>query len=353
MTRIETEKYKTYIQELISYLNIDERDINVWCDFIELLCYINPDKIIFREDIERELESYVDGGIQLASLKEVSMQMGFDVSDSHIFSNNGSFDWGADETSKNDLLSQITNMWFNHLKLRELSFGKYYPFKISNDLSEISSKNYLNLSKSNKLYLYFLLTSNRNGLSRKQQKRLEFDFEPIAFESFKSIIPINGKAHLMGKGSHTHMDFKKNKFGKFKLLADCLKVGIKVTENYFKSKDSGEGGFDFIGWLTYQDDLPNNHVFSGQATCMKNWEKKHYESTKEQMSGILDTSKIGSYTNTLFIPYHFRLGNDWAMPSHVVGKNYVLFDRFRILLNLNVAQVNAKLIPSLILKAIG
>ena len=353
MTRIETEKYKKYIQELIPSLNIDERDINVWCDLIEMLCYINPDKIIFREDIERELESYVDGGIQLASLKEVSIQMGFDVSDSHIFSNDGFVDFGSDETSKSDLLSQITNMWFNHLKLRELTFGKFYPFKIGEDLSEISSKSYSSLSKSNKLYLYFLLTSNRNGLSRKQQKRLEFDFEPIAFEAFKSIIPSKGKAYLMGKGSYTDVDFKKNKFGKFKLLADSLKVGIKVTEHYFKLKDSGEGGFDFIGWLTYQDDLPNNHVYAGQATCMNNWEKKHYDSDKKQLGGILGTSRIGSFTNTLFIPYHFRLGNDWAMPTYVVAKDYVLFDRFRILSNLNVAKINAKLIPSLVIKAIG
>jgi hypothetical protein len=353
MTVTEARKYKKYINEIVPSINIDERDLNIWCDVIEMLCFINKDKVIFREDIERELEGLVDGGIQLAALKEISQQMGFDLDDNHIFSNNGTIDWGSDDSSRNDLLNQITNMWFNHLKQRQISFGYYYPFKVNRNLSEISCKTYSQLTKKNKLYLYFTLASKRKGLSRAQQKRLEFDFEPIAFESFKSLLPTNGVAFLIGKGSYTADLFKSNKYNKFKLLASKLKTNLRVSDNYFRPRDSGENGIDFIGWLTYNDDLPNNHVYAGQATCMKDWETKYNESSKKEMGGILDTSKIGSYTNALFIPYHFKLGHDWAKPSYVVAKDYVLFDRYRILMNLNVRNINNRLIPTNILQAIA
>lgn len=353
MKRREILDFKDFIDESLSEINLDERDINVWCDLIELLCYTNVDKIYFKEDIERELEGIVDGGIQLASLREVSEQMGFDIDDTHIFANDGAIDWGSEDASKSDLLEQITSMWFNHLKLRQLSFGVFYPFIISDDLSEISCKKYSKLTKSNKLYLYFTLTSRRNGLNRKKQKRLEFDFEPIAFESFKSLIPVNGKAYLMGKGSYTAPLFMANKFEKFRLLSTRIKANIRVTENYFRPKDSGENGIDFIGWLTYDDDMSSNNVYAGQATCMLAWESKYNDSSKNEMGGILDVSKVGSYTNALFIPYHFKIGNNWAKPSYVDAKNFVLFDRYRILKNIKIKNINNKLLPEEILKAIS
>ncbi|CAN5757774.1 hypothetical protein BH11BAC3_BH11BAC3_11740 [soil metagenome] len=353
MTSIELKNFKSYLEDLKTTVNLDERDINIWCDIIEILCFTNSDKLIFREDIERELEKLVDGGIQLEALKEISRQMGFDIPDAHIFSTGGGVDWGSDDASKNDLLNQITNMWFSHLLLRQKEFGDYYPFKIRADRSEITSKNVRELSKSNKLYLYFLITSKRGGLIKARQTRLELDFEPIAFEAFKTLIPNGGKSHLMGKGTYTSTDFKVNKYNKFNLLANILKVQIKVSPNYFHPKDSGENGFDFIGWLLHSDTLSNNPVYAGQATCMRDWNVKYNESSSQNLGGILDTSKVGSYTNSLFIPYHFRVGNNWAYPSYVEAKNYILFDRFRILKSINIANIANRLIPHDLIKEIA
>ncbi len=354
MNKEGVKKYKNYLDGLKSSTNLDERDVNAWCDLIELLCYTNDDKLIFREDIERELEKFVDGGIQLAALSEISVQMGYDIDDTHIFSNQGNVDWGSDESAKNDLLSQITNIWFSHLQLRQKEFGDYYPFQIKNDNSEISCKRFYRLNKKNKLYLYFLLTSKRNGLEKAQQTRLELDFEPIAFEAFKSLLPLNGEAHLMGKGSYTSPQFRKNKYNKFKFLSDILKVKMKVTENYFSPKDSGENGIDFIGWLSFDDELPNNMIFAGQATCMDSWSEKEYDSSINRgFAPILDASKIGAYINSLFIPFHFKVGNNWAYPTKVEARQYILFDRFRILNAINIAKIKGNLIPQVILRAIA
>jgi hypothetical protein len=349
----EVKKYKNFLEEISNQVNIDERDINTWCDIIEMQCFTNSDKIIFREDIERDIERLVDGGIQLASLKEVSEQMGFDIDNSHIFSNSGNIDFGSDESSKSDLLSQITSMWFSHLRQRQQLFGTYYPFKVSKDCSEISCKKYNLFTKPNRIYMYFILASKRGGLSLSEQRKIEFNFEPIAFEAFKKIMPNNAVSYLMGKGKYTNEQFKGNKFKKFKLLSDTLNTGIKVSKDHFRMKDTGENGIDFIGWDKYFDDLPNNHVFTGQATCMKDWSGKEYESSKEALSGILHTSKIGSFTNVLFIPYHFKVGNNWADQTKVDGRKYILFDRFRILKHIDFNKVNNNLLPNGILKAIA
>lgn len=347
----EIKKYKDYLEELKSSTSIDERDINLWCDIIEMLCFVNVDRQLFREDLEEEMLKYADGGLQLAAMKDISIQMGYDIDDSHIF-NSQNVDLGTEDAPFNDLLNQITNMWFNHLQVRQSLFNEYYPFKISVDNSEITCKSYTRMNKKHRLYLYFLLTSIRSGLTRKKQKRLEFDFEPIAFEAFKSILPQNSESHLMGKGSYTSVQFKVNKYNKFKKLAETLNVEVRIPESYFKLRDSGENGIDFLGWLKFKDELPNNFVYAGQATCMTDWKGKYKESSLDELGGIIDTAKIGNHTNTLFIPYHFKVGKNWAYTSYVEAKKYVLFDRFRILSNIDIRNVSNDLVPNIILLAL-
>ena len=346
-------KYKDYINNLKSTINLDERDINNWCDLIELLCLTNPDKEFFREDLERDIESLVDGGLQLASLKEISEQMSFDLTDSHIFLTSGRLDWGSNDSARNDLLNQLTNMWFSHLQLRQREFKGFYPFKVEKDGSKIICKPYKKLSKKNKLYLHLLLTAQKNGFNKSLQTHLSFDFEPIAFESFKCLIPKKAEAYLLGKGPYSTARFKKLKHDKFSQLASILNIKMKVSIAYFHPKDTGENGIDFIGWQKYDNTLPNNSVFAGQATCMSNWSKKYNESSVQEMGGILDTSNVGSYVNSLFIPYHFKVGRNWAYSTYVDAKNYILFDRFRILNNLNTRKINNIIVAEELIKAIA
>lgn len=352
MTRAEVTTYKNYLEEIKSVLALDERDVNLWCDLIEMLCFTNPDKEIFREDIERDLEHFIDGGIQLAALKELAEQMGFTINNDHPFANAGA-DLNNDDAAISDLLDQLTNVWFKQLLLRKRIFGDFYPFKIAKDRSGISCKKYYRFNKRNKLYMYFLLASTRGGLPLNRQRRIEFDFEPIAFNAFKKLVPPKGKSYIMGKGSYTSEEFRRNKFNKFNLLADSLNSSIKVTENYFNPKDSGENGIDFISWLSFKDGLPNNKVIAGQATCTSDWKGKYYESSKNEFGAIIDTSKVGAYVNSLFIPYHFKLGHNWAYPTNVENKDFILFDRYRILNNLRVQDVRNNLLPRKILEAIS
>lgn len=352
MNSLEVTKYKKYINELKEGTLISERDINVWCDLIELLCLTNPDKVFNREDLERDIEHQIGGGMQLEALKEISIQMGFDIPESHVLSSENT-DWGSDRGDKSDLLNQVTNIWFSHLLTRQREYGSYYPFSISKDCSEISCKAVKSLTKKNRLYLYMLIASNRLGLNKKVQKRLEFDFEPISFEAFKTLVPSRGLAFLFGKGKYTTKVFKNKKYDKLLELSQKLNLVLVPSRSMFKPNDTGEAGFDFLGWFDFKDSNANSVIYAGQATCQKEWHTKYYESSRETMIGLLDLSSIGGYINSLFIPYQYRVGCDWPVAHTVRGRLYVLFDRHRILNSISISNIDDALLPDDVIMAIA
>jgi hypothetical protein len=61
--------------------------------------------------------------------------------------------------------------------------------------------------------------------------------------------------------------------------------------------------------------------------------------------------RVGGYINSLFIPYHFRIGFDWAYPDKVYSKEFVIFDRHRILSTIDIKKVNNKIIPETVINA--
>lgn len=348
-------KYKDRLNEQPSSVKFDEMDINIGCDILELLCFIHPDKQILREDFERELEKDVLSNHEQAVVRKIAEQMGFDLPDNQVINEGTADDLGADAPAEFDAIEQFTRYLFSHLSIREKIFGASYPFFISEDRDTITCNKYEDFTKAQKLYLYFLVTSNRSGLTLAAQRKLEFDFEPIAFEAFKAIIPSGGSAHLLGKGQYSDEDFKTKKYDKFKLLSEKIKVNLQpyIDKNHFSPKDTGENGIDFIGWLTFSDNLPNNIVYAGQATCKWQWADKYVDSSLENLGGIIDPSHIGGYINSLFIPYHFAVGNNWAYPDFIVSKKFVLLDRFRILKNINIVNIDDALIPDDLFRAIA
>ncbi len=153
---------------------------------------------------------------------------------------------------------------------KELLVGDY-PFVINEKAICLKE----NLTGRQQLYILLLLASNLDYLN-KLQSALTTDFERISYEVLKSYLPNNAIVRQFGKNS----DYIGNAKEKIKALAGDL--NIRCNENLIQETATGnqERGLDIIGWVPFNDEIPNLLTILGQCACGKEWYKKKGETER-------------------------------------------------------------------------
>lgn len=342
----------SFIEKLYNLPSPEDKDLNKWCDIIELLCLTNKDKEISKGDIRNDIVQDNAGSDIDELADEVYEEEEDTYHENEILQTEQ--DFGSEEAVIQDNISQFINSWFELLKYRESILGDFYPFKISEDYASIEIKS-RDLTNSQKFYLYLLLSSNLRLIDKAKATALAANFELFAFSAFSYLFP-NGdkvKKYIFGKGKHRHADFKElNKFNLFKKLATLLNTELQfyITEETFSQYDTGEGGLDLVGWINFHDNNPGKLIVFGQCACGEEWEDKAFESSELNWETILNCSVLPSIVNSLFIPRLFRNPSGWQRQDKI--KRAILFDRYRILKSIELNEELTTYLPHEIISAL-
>lgn len=228
-----------------------------------------------------------------------------------------------DQGEDNDVKENLIDSIFRELQNRTYLFKNDYPFEILEGDKIILKANVENNTRQ-KVYIFLLLASNLSifGLFNHE---LTTEFETISYEALKNFLPPKSIIKEMG----VNTQYSGNTIDKINQLAN--EINIKVDEEAIKQiskKANKEKGLDLIGWIPFDDGLPNLLLILCQCACGKEWYNK--------------LSETGSYENylrfyrkkpihTLFIPYsqiNYQEGGFYQSDKII---DTLLFDRKRIL----------------------
>src|SRR5690606_14454 len=272
-------------------INLDkprDADIHTLADFAELLCLITHDRICDRETLSDHLH---------------------DIGDMHL-----------SDDQLNDCYSQLA--W------RKNAFEEFYPFTL--DLGERSLQAIENFTYKHEAYVLILLCANLPFIEARQ--KIADYFEKLSLNALSEFWPKNGEATPFGKNNTV---FKGTKAERINHLASLIGADGRCRENTLRPGDSGDGGIDLAAWATL-DSFERRNIFSGLAQCAcsrTDWPLKQTSITATRLTNMLMSS--APWVEMLFIPHCFRDNNGrWAVEGEVAG--VVVFDRLRILLNINL-----------------
>lgn len=278
-------KYKAYVQ----------------ADFIEILCIVNPDRVITAAEILSRFRNSTDS-------EE-------DIEDNSLSNSDG-------ERSDEDFLS--VKIWFRYLKYRQFAFGESYPFRLRDNMTSLELKS--DLDSHQKLYVYLLMASSLRHYEKRAQNHLGKGFEYISAEALKQYVGENAEVHIFAtipNGRYTG-----NKYAKIHKLAEDTFEELSIDEHAFHQSDTGDGGLDIVGWFPFEDETPNRLLIFGQCACGDDWETKQSSSDYNAWAGLIRLSIAP--VNSIFIPYCFRDASGNWYAKHEIRMS-LMIDRLRIM----------------------
>lgn len=312
MTNLETK-----IQEQLRELNIcPEKHLDklshLTADYIELQSFFIADSLS-HYDI---LDTYYNEDIKISTVKKED-------------------ELGLVKSEENDTDEIWIKEKFQICEYRAELLLEDYPFAINEKTICLKQ----DLTEKQKLYILLLLASNLDYL-RKLQSILTTDFERISYEVLKNYLPNNAIVKQFGKNS----DYVGNAKEKITKLANEL--NIRCNESLIEETATGnqERGLDVVGWVPFNDEIPNLLTILGQCACGKEWYKKKGETERYENYYNFHRKKP---IHSMFIPYGLvKDASSFYQSDELIDS--LLFERFRIMENLkDVAfydELNSKLI---------
>lgn len=285
-----------------------DHDVHTLCDFAELVCLTNADRIVTKDSFKDYLLDQCDTRISDEQLDDC----------------------------------------LRHLSWRTAAFHDYYPFSV--DLRDQMMTAPQMLIDKPKLYVFLLLCANLPFLPAPYTP-LTDAFERLAVLALQQSWPKGGTVRPFGKNLTNYAGQKWERLNA--LAADIGATGL-CTEATFRARDSGDGGIDVAAWYNLEDSHERKNVPAALAQCAcsrDDWSRKQTEISYARLAAHVLTP-THPWMQLLFIPQSFRnsLGT-WAVPGEV--GQIVLYDRLRILKTLPeqaLRQINA---PALLEEFLG
>lgn len=286
-----------------------------WADYIELLCLANPDKMISKSDfVNRVKNRSNDFNDPLADDIQIDLD----------FYKDGPFQEEDADLSINDKWSNRTNDYFRFLIGRVNNFGESYPFEVSSDKKIFSLKT--NFSDSQKLYIFFLFSSNLKYFSPKMTSIFTGSFEKICVEATKSYL-VGWDVHSFGVGAEVHSKYEGKLWKKITSLSEDLCGKLICDEKDFPSNNRGDGGLDIVAWKKFNDSQDGFPIIFGQCACTKEWNIKQHSSNHERWGERIKTKSRP--LNIIYVPICFRdASGQWYKKDEI--SNSILLDRLRL-----------------------
>lgn len=268
----------------------DQQAPMLWVDFSELRALVHPDKCFSKGDL-----------IGIA-------RRGLDIG--RIFD--------ADERWK-----LIADM----VKIRQLSFGSAYPFKVSQDQDTIEL--HFDESGIQTTYLGLLIASTLRNVEITQRNHIARAFEETSIVIFSNLMPDGVEVRATWAGGGAGAPYTGSKFEKFTRLANDLRCTANFSKEDMDSQDSGDGGIDMIAWHPMADLRAGTPIAFAQCGCSRDdWIYKQMEPHTAKHYRNLPV--MHRWSNYYFLPLDFRRPDgDWAHKFDMADVIFV--DRLRLL----------------------
>lgn len=236
--------------------------------------------------------------------------------------------------SKAEIDDQVESFFdevFEIIRDRSRLYSDFYPFQLAN--GSLSLMDEIKADEKKELYLSLLMASNLNQFSVLQAE-LTAEFEAIsaiAITNYLQITSSRGNIKQLGKNS----DYQGTAEDKIYSLAKDLNVPIQDDEIKDVVKGNQERGLDILGWIPFNDKIPNMLVVLAQCACGKEWYKKQNETKRyEEYYRFYRQMPV----HAMFIPYALVKDNKGFFQRDDLSKGILLFERGRILELLNDLQ---------------
>jgi hypothetical protein len=228
-----------------------------------------------------------------------------------------------EQAEDNDVKENLIDSIFRELQNRTHLYKNDYPFELIEG-NKIILKEGVENDTRQKVYIFLLLASNLSIFDLFTNE-LTTEFETISFEALKNFLPPKSIVKEMGQNTQ----YSGNTINKIKELAN--EINIKVDEEAIKQiseKANKEKGLDLIGWIPFDDGLPNLIMILCQCACGKEWYKKVSETNRYEHYFRFHCKRP---IHSMFIPYSQINYQETIFYQFTELPDTLLFDRKRIL----------------------
>lgn len=283
-----------------------KEDIHNWVDFLELKCLVSITGELSEGDIEDcfdlPLSDYGEGFFPEEEVRDF-------------------------ERSKKPSNERYINFYMSireQIDWRANFFDDFYPFIWESSVLKRRDE----LTPSNLLYVFLLLCSSLNNVTKSDVAHLTADFESLAktwlimqFPKFKTI--------LIGKGRNQNKNLPNKILEKFKDISQMIgeRLNPDFTEENVSKYNTGDGGIDTLTYNETDDELGNRLLIFGQCKCSPDWIKEigvFGQSIEEVFNLRASSIKV------FIVPFsHRKSDGNWFRPQ--VLYNISLIDRYRLM----------------------
>uniref|UniRef100_UPI004047BE72 hypothetical protein n=1 Tax=Roseivirga sp. TaxID=1964215 RepID=UPI004047BE72 len=283
--------------------NTKTTNFHLYADYVELISLFSNDSFVTKGDI---IDRLLDLGIE--KIEEESVDEGIEI--------------GSTASEQYDKVEDRVNQIFSLVEERFYIYGCEYPFDYSARGLRIKSS----LEFKHRLYLYLLVGSNLN-MFKAVQGEITTDFETVSYHALQKYLPEKSTVKNFGKSS----DYSGNAKDKIRKLAKDLNIAIDELElENISEKNNQERGLDLIGWIRFDDIVPNILVILGQCACGKEWHGKSHDTRR--FKNYFKFYKLKPL-HSLFIPYSLinYQKSRFYNSDEILDDYTLLFERKRIM----------------------
>lgn len=274
-----------------------KRDINRWCDYIELVCLTCEDELITKDEM---------------------------IS---IISGEGD-DSGQEEHSDNfDKISADIELIFDHIRYRSETIDEFYPFDYDNSCLSVK----YNFTEENIQYIILLLCSSIAFMDKSASTIITKYFEEYCLHIFSYFVSKDSEIYVFGT-SRENTKFTGNLRSRIEILAKCF--NSETTKSFDSDQQfdvsAGDEGIDLVAF-NHIDEATHIPIALGQCTCSYlKWEIKQEEINQDAWTQkIIPIAPFGKY---MFVSFFCR--NTWGKFENPTTITTCLIDRLRILLTI-------------------
>lgn len=228
---------------------------------------------------------------------------------------------------KNDRSDRQLEDVFIQLAYRSAALTEFYPFTVSRDRLELIEQ----LSDRQRIYCLLVACSRLRSFAKKglAQGWARY-FSELSRAALRGLVPVCAQTRIFDANSNDRRTYYGNKLSDalVKLGGDLGVLSVNHDE-CAKAGASGDGGFDLVAWIDFDDGGATNYAVLGQCGAQETgWPKKTLEAHSLNARHYFQVQF--DYPGVMFTPVCYR-NSDGAWVSNKEANGVLLADRIRIL----------------------
>ena len=230
----------------------------------------------------------------------------------------------AEKTSRHD--RQLEDV-FTQLAYRSAALTEFYPFKVDRNRIELIEQ----LSDGQRVYRLLVACSRLRSFAKKGlAQSWARCFSELSSAALKGLVPVSAQTRIFDTNSNDRKTYYGNKLSDALVkLGDDLGVLSVNKDECLRAGSSGDGGFDLVAWIDFDDGGATNYAVLGQCGAQEtNWPKKTLEAHSLNARHYFQVQF--NYPGVMFTPVCYR-NSDGAWVSNKEANGVLLADRIRIL----------------------